>query len=152
MPNTGNTELEAWFDKLVSTYDDAAEGHQTAYQKLEAMNALSKVTVHKYQCPRGCQVARLVRIGSVVLCAVRDYKFSPGMNAAESVPAARKNNTLNGENWWPGHVYDVAPLAADERGGIQMVCSHRRRTVNAQQILLTAEGVNPGHPGKPTIL
>jgi len=148
-----NTDLATWLDQLIAAHDDLGEAQQTAYQMLERREALSKVTLHKYQCTRGCQIARVVQIGSTILCAVRDYKYSPGMNEARSVPEARRKNTLNGDDWWPGHVHDVTALARwGDAAGMDMICRHAHRTVLAKVVLATIEGVTPGHPGKPTRL
>jgi hypothetical protein len=154
MTTTNESALSAWFDELVAQYDDLGEAQQTAYQMLENRGALSKVTLHKYQCAsHGCQIARVVKIGSTVLCATRDYKYSPGMNLEKSVPEARRKNTLNGDDWWPGHVYDVDALAEwGDVAGIGMVCRHYTGTILAKDILSAIERVIPGHPGKPTRL
>jgi hypothetical protein len=142
-----------WFAALLSNHADRGEAIQTAYQQLENLNKLSKVTLHKYQCTRGCQIARVVKIDNTVLCAVRDYRYSPGMNAARSVPEARRKNTLNGDDWWPGHVHDVTELSTwGDSAGMDMVCRHFHGTILAKDILTTIEGVIPGHPRKPTRL
>lgn len=146
--------LARWFDDLLASSDDKREAQQYAYLKIEQMEtALPKVTLHKYQCTRGCQIARVVQIGSTIMCAVRDYEFSPGLNAQLSVPAARRKNTMDGDKHWPGHVYDVQELAEwGDQAGMQMVCRHFRGTVLASDLLKAIEGARPGHPNAPTRL
>ena len=153
--STEDKELARWFDQLIKAHEDLGEAQQTAYQMLERQpGRLARVTVHKYQCAsRGCQIARVVKIGGTVLCAVRDYKYSPGLNAENSVPEARRKNTLNGEDWWPGHVYDVESIAKwGDAAGMDMICRHFHGTIFAKDILAVIEGVIPGHPKGPTRL
>lgn len=148
-------QVANWFTAVVAAHDDRAQGLNDAYFQLDKLGLLSKVTLHRYQCNRRnpCQVARVVQIGPTVLCAVRDYKYSPGMNRAKSVPEARRKRTLNGDNWWPGHVYDVNELATwGDAAGLDMVCRHFHRTIFASDILTAIEGAKPGHPNKPTRL
>jgi hypothetical protein len=155
MSDAESAQLAEWFSQLLATHDERTEAIESAYLQLEALEKLSKVTVHKYQCaaPQACLIARVIRIGGTVLCAVRDYKFSPGVNEAESVPEARRKNTLNGDNHWPGHVHDVIELDKwGDSAGMHMVCRHFRGVVYAKDVLTAIDGVVPGHPNKPTRL
>ncbi|MGG7509381.1 hypothetical protein [Plantibacter sp. YIM 135249] len=148
-------DLSIWLTKLMDASDDRATAIEDGYIQLERAGLLSKVTLHRYQCsrPKACQIARVVKLGDLILCAVRDYKYSPGMNLAESVQSARERNTLNGNNHWPGHVYDVAELATwGDAAGISMVCRHFHGTVLAKDMLTLVSSVRPGYPGKPTRL
>lgn len=153
---TDSTEdLSNWMARLLAAHDDRTAAIQTAYSQLESANLLAKVTLHRYQCssPKACQIARVIQIGDLVLCSVRDYKYSPGMNIARSVPAARAKNTLDGDSHWPGHVHDVSALAEwGAAAGISMVCRHYHGTILAVDMLETARQARPGHPGKPTRL
>ena len=53
------------------------------------------MTLHRYICRRGCGIATVFRVGGVTVCAVRDYKLSPGLNERESTPAARAKKTID---------------------------------------------------------
>ncbi|MDO9397012.1 MAG: hypothetical protein Q7T71_10745 [Herbiconiux sp.] len=155
MDDNIDADLARWFERLMAEHDDEVDQRERAYYALQnsELPLLSRVTVHKYQCVRGCQVARVVRIGSTVLCAVRDYKYSPGMNAERSVPEARRKNTLDGDKHWPGHVHDVNALAGwGDQAGLDMVCRHFHGMILASDILTQIQGVEPGHPRKPTRL
>ena len=147
--------LADWFANVLAEHADAVDQREHAYYALDNAGLLSKVTVHRYQCSRDnpCQIARVIKIGSNVLCAVRDYKYSPGLNQERSVESARVRNTLNGDNHWPGHVHDVVALSEwGDQAGMDMVCRHYRGTIFAKDILATVEGIPPGRPGKPTRL
>lgn len=142
--------------ELMKRLDDDGAARDALHTHLKENGLLSRVTLHKYMCKRGCQIATVFRAGSYTLCAVRDYKFSPGLNEQVSVPSARKRNTLDGDKNWPGHVYDVEQLerfsTGDQKVGMVMNCRHRRGAVLARDILATVEGITPGKPGAPTRL
>lgn len=145
--------IAEWFAQVLAAADNRRLALEDTHRMLSSNGLLSKVTLHRYMCRRGCQIAVVFKVGDVIACAVRDYKFSPGMNEAESVPAAREKNTLDGDRWWPSHVYDVAELADWGPGrGMDMNCRHHHGTVNAADVLAVVEGVQPGHPGAPSIL
>ncbi|KQZ10040.1 hypothetical protein ASD19_10835 [Microbacterium sp. Root53] len=146
-------DLNDWFADLLRTSQHRAEARQRAHQTLESTGLLSKVTLHRFMCKRGCQIATVFRVGGSTLCAVRDYKYSPGLNAAQSVPEARAKNTLDGDRWWPSHVFDIEELAEwGDEAGMSMNCKHFRGTVTARTVLAACEGASPGKQNKPTIL
>ena len=153
----GLTEEEARF---VSELRDLFERSQARAERLDACHAdlkergqLNRYVLHRYQCPRGCQVAVIFRFGGFPLCAVRDYKYSPGLNAERSVPSARQRNTIDGNRHWPSHVYDLEELANfSPQAGLTMACRHISKVELATSALLAIQGVRPGRPGRPTIL
>jgi hypothetical protein len=122
------------------------------FRALVDRDLLSKITLHRYRCRRGCPIAVVFAVDDLLLCAVRDYKFSPGLNRVESVEAARAKNTLDGDRHWPSHVYDVKQLGGDPKAGIWMACRHYHGAVPIDAMTAAVEGVRPGHAGKPTIL
>lgn len=142
--------------QLMKQLEDDAAARDALHTHLKETGCLAKVTLHKYMCKRGCQIATVFRAGGVILCAVRDYKFSPGLNERVSVPAARERNTLDGNKHWPGHIYDVEHVErfsiGEQKAGMDMNCRHRRGTVFARDVLAAVEGVTPGKPGAPTRL
>jgi hypothetical protein len=147
------TNLNEWFRDLVRKNHDRNQALQDAHQHLANAGLLSRVTLHRYMCKRGCQLATVFRVGGTTLCAVRDYKYSPGLNEARSVPTARAKNTLDGDRWWPSHVFDVDQLARwGDDAGMSMNCRHYRGTVTGRAVLEAVDGVKPGHQNKPTIL
>lgn len=138
---------------LVAATTDRDEAINKAYQKIENDGRLSKVTVHRYLCRRGCALATVIRLGTVTIARTRDYKFSPGKNLEMSVEPARRKNTLDGDRHWPGSTFDVERLA--EWGGdaaMDANCSHGLHSLRAVDVLATVQGVRPGHPGKPTMM
>lgn len=141
---------------LLSRMGDRAAALDELYRHLRDSDRLSKVTLHRYMCQKGCQIATVFSAGGLILCAVRDYKYSPGLNRKASVPAARERNTLDGNRHWPGHVYDVAELerfsVGDQKAGMALNCRHHRGTVLAEAVLRACEGIIPGKPGAPTRL
>lgn len=112
---------------------------------------MPRVRLHQYLCMRGCVLAEVFRAGGLTLCAVRDYKLSPGMNRADTAPSAREKRTLDGNRHWPGHVYDVAEIA-EWGAGIPFNCRHYRGVVAGTDVLTTVATVTPGHPKAPTRL
>lgn len=155
MSNYAESAGEA-LGELMKRMDDDAAARDALYTHLKENGLLSRVTLHKYMCKRGCQIATVFRAGGFTLCAVRDYKFSPGLNEQVSVPSARERNTLDGDKHWPGHIYDVEHVErfsiGEQKAGVDMNCRHRRGTVFAADILAAVEGVDPGKPGAPTRL
>lgn len=147
-------DLTQWLQELFSTAADNDTAIQNAWQQLDHAGRLSKVTVHTYLCRKCGPLARVIRLGDRTIAGVKDYKQSPGMNQAKSVPAARKRNTLDGNRHWPSHAYDVDQLAADlgGNGGFTVACRHVTTTVRAVDVLAVAADVKPGHPGAPTPL
>lgn len=143
-------------ERLFAQHDERGVAIQELYIMLRNGNLLPQLTLHKYMCRRGCQIATVFRAAGLTLCWVRDYKFSPGLNEARSVETARVKNTIDGDRHWPGHVYDVAELnqfsVGKSRAGADMNCRHRRGIVFAEDILAAVEGVQPGYPRKPTLL
>lgn len=141
---------------LIAHMDDRAAALDELYRHLRDNGHLSKVTLHRYMCRKGCQIATVFSAGGLILCAVRDYKYSPGLNDQASVPKARENNTLDGERHWPGHVYDVAQIngfsVGEDKAGMNMNCRHHRGTVLAETVLRACENATPGKPGAPTRL
>jgi len=156
MAESNADELGEWFGNLISQANDRSEALQDAHRHLVEGGYLHNVVLHQYQCRRGCQIATVFKVGGTVLCAVRDYKFSRGLNAERSVAAAREKNTLDGDRWWPAHVYDVEELdrfsAGDNLAGMSMNCRHYTGTVLASDVLKTVEGVVPGKKSAPTRL
>lgn len=147
------TSLEEWFSDLLQRSDDRSAALTDAHTQLRNAGNLSKVTVQEYHCPRRCVVATVFVVGGSTLCAVRDYKLSPGLNETQSVEAARKKNTLDGDRHWPGHVFDLEALADwPDNSGIGMNCRHHRGLIHAREILHRVEGVRPGHKIKPHVL
>ena len=143
------TALSALFQQL----GDSQMAIDELHRHLSERGLLSRVTLHKYMCKRGCQLATVFAAGGFVLCAVRDYKLSPGLNAQESVPEARATKTLDGDRHWPSHVYDVNQLARfGEVAGMHLNCRHRHGNVSAEATLAAVDGVIPGKPGAPTRL
>lgn len=147
-------DLAAWFRGIEEASTDRDGATHDAYQRLENADLVRRVVVHRYQCHKCFKVlGTVVSVGDRIICRTTPYKFSPGLNEARSVAAAREKNTLDGERFWPGHTFDVTWLA--EWGpdmGIGMNCRHVTHTVKAVDILERVKGVKPGHPGKPTIL
>lgn len=160
MEGLGVNEIErqtaAAFTALLAQTEDRDAAIRELHRHLKDRGLLANVTLHKYMCKRGCQIATVFSAGGLILCAVRDYKFSPGLNNQVSVPEARERNTLDGERHWPGHVYDVAQIdrfsTGEHKSGMDMNCRHRRGTVLAETVLRACEGVTPGKPGAPTRL
>lgn len=127
-----------------------SEQLQSVHTALVSQGVLSRVTLRKYMCPRGCQIATAFKVGDLVLCAVRDYKLSPGLNIRDSVPSARTKRTLDGDRHWPSHVYDVSDLSTPSVGvGVPMNCRHVRGSRPAVQIMADVAGTTPGKPGMP---
>lgn len=143
-------------DALVSLAGDREAAMEQIYAHLKDSGLLPKVTMHRYMCKRGCQIATAFSAGGLILCAVSDYKLSPGLNWELSVEEARKRNTLDGEKHWPGHVHDVMQLnrfsTADNQAAMDMNCRHRRGPILAVDILSVCQGITPGKPGAPTLL
>lgn len=153
------TDLNEWFTALMQSADDSADALQRAYQALRDTNdsrgvpLLNRVTLHRYQCTRGCQIATVFRAGQTTLCAVRDYKYSRGLNAAQSVQSAREKNTLDGDRHWPSHVFDVDSIAEwGEDTGMSITCRHFRGTLSGARVLRDVADASPGKPGRPTRL
>lgn len=146
-------DLREWLRSLFASTTDRAAAMQTAWQQLEAAGLLSKVTVHQYLCGKCGPLVRVIRLADSTIAYVKDYKLSPGMNDAESVPLARQRNTLDGKRWWPGCVYDVDELAAcGPDAGFTAACRHLVTTVLAADVVARTRLVAPGHPGAPTRL
>jgi hypothetical protein len=145
--------MDKWVDDLIASSRDHDEAIDSIHTHLRNAGLLSQLTMHKYQCKRGCQIATVFKASGLILCAVRDYKYSPGLNQAESVPAAREKNTLNGDNHWPSQVYDVVRLSKfGNDASVSLVCRHHNGSVRASDMLSVVEGVTPGRPTKPTRL
>lgn len=138
---------------LLKNHDDHQAAIDEIHRHLSQNGLLSLVTVHKYMCKRGCQISTVFIAGGLTLCAVRDYKYSPGLNNEVSVPEARERNTIDGKRHWPSHVHDVGRLATwGPAAGIGMNCRHFRGNVLAVDIQATVQGVLPGKPNAPTRL
>lgn len=153
MNEADSVKALGFFADLLKSSEDRQESINRTYFGLRDLDLLSKVIVHRYQCKRGCQIAQAYSHGGRVFLSVRDYKYSPGLNLAQSAPRAREKNTLDGEKHWPPHVYDMNELAEwGDDASAHVVCRHFRGTLRGKRVLDDAEGVNPGHPGKPTIL
>ncbi|WP_420123713.1 hypothetical protein [Nakamurella sp.] len=147
-------EIGKWFEAVFNSAGDASAARDLAHTQLRNAGLLPKVTLHRYMCKaKNCQIATVFQVGGRVLCAVRDYTFSPGLNAQVSVPAARKSKTLDGERHWPGQVYDVSELEEwGPQAGMSFECRHFHGTVIAADALRAVEGVEPGRPRRPTFL
>ncbi|MBD8012664.1 hypothetical protein H9633_10180 [Microbacterium sp. Re1] len=139
--------------RLLAESDDRALSLERTYTALRDMDLLSKTRVHRYMCKRGCQVAQAHKVGGIVMLVVRDYKYSAGMNSAESVPEARRKNTLDGDRHWPSHVYDMTEMATwGDDAAAHVVCRHFRGALTGSRVLADADGVIPGRDGKPSTL
>lgn len=152
-------DIDSWFAMLVGSAEDHADAIQRAYQALRdtkdarGVPLLNRVALHRYQCHRGCQIAIVFKAAGRVMCAVRDYKYSPGLNEKQSVESARSKNTIDGDRHWPSHVYDVTSLADWGDGtGMSLACRHYRGLLSGAQVLRDVAGVEPGSPRKPTRL
>jgi len=140
--------------RYLETAEDSRLARERVYETLrDHPGWLANLTVHKYMCMRGCQLARAFRVGGLTLLAVRDYKYSPGLNLQLSVEAARDQNTLDGERHWPSHVYDMDELAQwGDEAGAAVVCRHYRGMLTGRRVLTDCGNATPGRPGKPTRL
>jgi hypothetical protein len=154
--STDEARIGEWFEALLAQHDDETAALDDAFRALKGAGLLSKVVLHRYQCSRGCQIAVVFRAAGRLLCAVRDYKYSPGMNERQSVAAARAKNTLDGNRHWPDHVYDVIQLdrfgTHTQPAGITMNCRHHLGTVLTRDIRSAVATASPGRPGAPTRL
>lgn len=153
--NTESEDMAAFFAALFRQTHDRQAALEAMFTAVVAKGYLSRVVLHRYRCRPPCNkvIATVIGVGGLVLVRTRDYKMSPGLNAATSTQTARERNTLDGERHWPGHVFDVHAIADwDEVGaGITAQC-HARATLNGARILRDIEGKRPGHPGAPTFL
>ena len=129
---------------------EATAARERLYRAAKDGGYLPRMMLHRYVCSKCGVVAEVFMATGEVLAAVRDYKLSPGLNAAESVPAARERNTLDGERHWPWAVYSVTDLAVSSRAGFDVICRHMRTTVNARDLHAKVVGIEPGRPGAPT--
>lgn len=153
MKDMEQSDVAEWFRRVLEATDARQTAIEQAYLHLRNAGLLSKVTLLKYQCVRGCQLVTVFRLDETTLAAVRDYKYSPGMNLQQSVESARQSKTLDGNRHWPAHVYDVAELAMWGReAGMSVNCRHIMTTLMAQEVMEAVEGISPGRPGKPTRL
>lgn len=148
-----DSELSDWMRQLFADTEDRDAAIQTAWQHVERAGLVSKVTVHRYICDRCGPLATVIRLGDDLIAYVRDYKLSPGMNRDKSVETARSRNTLDGKRHWPSHAYDLNTLATGgPQAGFDVVCRHIATTVRAVDAVRIADGIRPGHPGRPTRL
>lgn len=152
-----NEEQAGAFAEMWRSVMEAQESHKARIEHvhitLRNAGLLSRVALHRYMCKRGCQLATVFRFEGMTLAAVRDYKYSPGLNAERSVASARERNTLDGNRHWPAHVYDVGDLATwGESAGFDVACGHHRSTLAAREVLASVDDVTPGKPRKPTRL
>jgi len=147
--NAGN--VADWWQALLTSHDDRVAAIDDAYQQVVNAGLLNRVVVRRYICrKRGCVLAVVVRLGDDILIRTRDYKLSPGMNLDKSAESARRKNTLDGDNHWPGHTFDVrAHGGGGASARVDMICRHGLRTVSAADILEAVDGVQPGHPKAP---
>lgn len=141
-------DLSEWFDDLLTRTGNRREAMEQAYIELRNSGLLSKVTLHRYMCPRNCQVAVVFRVGEATLCAVRDYKQSPGLNERLSNPTARRDKTLDGHRHWPAVVYDVEAMVGF--GGMFVACRHYRGPLLAERVLEEVAAVQSGKPRRPS--
>ncbi|MFV0634631.1 hypothetical protein [Demequina sp.] len=143
-----------WLTTLIEQTEVDKVDRELLHSRLVEQGLLSRVTLVKVQCrARRCQIATVFRVGPVTMCAVRDYKYSPGLNAQRSVPRAREKNTLDGDHHWPGHVYDVNELAHwGVEAGFDVVCRHAQQTINAAELLGIVQSVEPGKPLPPIVI
>jgi hypothetical protein len=117
-------DVGKWWRQLVAGTEDRDTAIQTAWQQIDDLGLVSKVTVHRYICAKcNSPLVTVIRLGNNTIAHVRDYKLSPGMNRDRSVEEARKRNTLDGKRHWPAHAYDVNALAAaGPHAGFDVVC------------------------------
>ncbi|RCL89394.1 MAG: hypothetical protein DBW62_04485 [Microbacterium sp.] len=141
------------FATLLAQTASKSDADARMYAALDNQGLLSRVTTHRYICRRGCPIATVYKVGAAVMLAVRDYKYSPGLNEAQSVESARAKNTLDGNRHWPAHVYDMTDLAEwGDDAGASIVCRHYRGVLTGKRVLEDSRDVAPGHPNKPTRL
>lgn len=153
MTTESEPDLSEWLHALFAAHDDRTEALQEAHRFITENGLLAKVTLLRYQCRRGCQIATVFRLDGTTMCAVRDYKLSPGLNQSQTVAAAREKNTLDGNRWWPSHVFDVDDLAHwGDDAGMHLTCRHYRGVVRASAVLSDVDGVTPGHQKRPVRL
>lgn len=154
MTSHGDEDLNDWWQALLDASSSRRAAIDNAYQQLENAGLINRVTVHRFICQKhGCVLATVVRVGGETLARTKDYKLSPGLNRERTVESARRKNTLDGDRHWPGHTHDVADLAlSGESLGIDLSCRHGLRTVRALDVMMSADGVVPGHPGPPSVL
>lgn len=141
------------FATLLAQTASKSDADARMYAALRDNGLLSRVTTHRYMCRRGCQIATAYKVGAAVMLAVRDYKYSPGLNEARSVESARAKNTLDGDRHWPAHVYDMTEHAEwGDDAGASIVCRHYHGLLTGKRVLGDSRDVVPGHPNKPTRL
>lgn len=147
-------EVTAVFAALFEGADQDSARLDEAFQAVVNAGVVGRVVVHRVICrPRGCVLGTVIKVGGRVLCRTRDYKFSPGLNLTQSVESARRKNTLNGRDHWPGHTFDVVALAEwGPFASMDMNCRHVRHSYVAADLLDVVRDVPAGHPNKPTIL
>lgn len=142
-----------FYAELIRASEDKITAIHAAYQHCENAQVLSKLTLHRYLCRRGCVLMTVIRLGEDILARTRDYKMSPGMNEKRSVPAAREVRALDRNKHWPGHTFEIEQMESWGPGfGFEASCRHGLHTLLAAEVLAAVEGVVPGHPGKPTLL
>ena len=148
------SEIDQWVTALLESSTNRTQTLQDAYVHLRDAGLLANAEVHRYMCRRGCQLVKVFRWGGTTLAYVADYRFSPGMNAAKSVPEARAKNTLDGDRWWPAHVYDVTEVAkwAAEGGGVTVACRHFHGLLRGDEILADIAPALQGRKINPTRL
>ena len=146
--------LDQFVEAIMAGHTDRKVALDRVYQALENAHLVSKVTLHRYVCTRGCGPrATVIRAGDLTLIRTEDYKFSSGYNDAHSVETARAKRTLDGRRHWPKQTVDVRDLAG--WGGaaqIQVPCRHRIALVDPVELLSAVADVVPGRPGAPTQL
>jgi len=144
----------AQIQALLSASEAREIDREALFVKIRDGGYLPRMTLVRYLCRKqGCLIATVYSLGGCVYCAVRDYKFSPGMNSSQSNESGRRNNTLDGDRHWPARVYDVRELAefAGE-AGFALNCRHAHQVVNARELLDLVDGVEPGRPIKPLLI
>lgn len=145
--------IDDWWRDFRAAHAEHREAVEGAYQHLENASLISKVTVHRYLCARGCVRATVIRLGDSTLIRVRDHKQSPGLNAVRSTESARRSRTLDGDRHWPKVTHDVEELAGlGPSVGVELACRHGMTFVSGDEILALVEGISPGHPGAPSLL
>lgn len=124
------------------------------FQRFENADLIGRVVVHRYRCKKCSKLlATVIRGGDHLLIRTSDYKYGKGMNLERTVESARQKNTLNGDNHWPGHTFDVHEVAEwDSDGGVSVVCRHTNVVLHGKRIIEDVGDKRPGHAGAPTFL
>jgi hypothetical protein len=148
------TSMDEFVSEILARHEDRREAIEAIYQSLENAGHISKVTLHRFVCHKGCGPrGTVIRAGDLTLMRTEDYKFSPGYTEAHSVESARAKRTIDGARHWPKQTVDVASLGEwDGAAQIQVPCRHRIVMVDPVDLMEMVADTKPGRPGAPTRL